>query len=107
MIAFSVIDTGIGMTEEQTSILFHARSGNDNDDDGRHNPATGPKLGLAITQRLATLMGGSITVESKPGKGSSFTLTVPREAPRTLPTEDILPLIEKHPVSSTAPARRR
>jgi signal transduction histidine kinase len=47
-------------------------------DRGRHVPGAG--IGLSISTRLAQLMGGSLGVESEPGRGSRFTLTIPMEA---------------------------
>ncbi len=72
-LSFSVIDTGIGMTEEQLSHLFVAFEQADNTIAGRFG---GTGLGLAISQRLIRKMGGDITVASKPGKGSSFRCTL-------------------------------
>lgn len=89
VIEFTVTDTGVGMTAEQTGALFRDLKV---DQEGMAN---GPKLGLAITNRLATMMGGTVTVRSVPGQGSAFTLAVPREMPRSVPAEDVLPFIDK------------
>ena len=70
-VLFKVSDNGIGMTEEQMGRLFEAFAQADASTT-RHFGGTG--LGLAITRRFATLLGGTITVTSKPGAGSTFTL---------------------------------
>jgi signal transduction histidine kinase len=69
----AVSDTGIGMTPEQTGRLFQAFTQVDSTA-GRKYGGTG--LGLAISQKLCRAMGGQITVESEPGKGSTFTMTI-------------------------------
>ena len=71
---FSVEDTGIGMTAEQLSRLFDAFEQADSSTSREYG---GTGLGLAISRRLAQLMDGSITVDSTPGLGSIFTLTLP------------------------------
>jgi signal transduction histidine kinase len=68
-----VADTGIGMTPEQVGRLFQAFTQVDSSA-GRKYGGTG--LGLAISQKLAHAMGGQITVESEPGQGSTFTMTI-------------------------------
>lgn len=73
VIQFEVIDTGIGMTVEQMSRLFQAFSQVDN---STTRPYQGTGLGLAISKRLTELMGGRIMVESEPGRGSTFRVTV-------------------------------
>ncbi len=71
-----VIDTGIGMSPEVVSQLFQRFMQADTRAPGRN---TGAGLGLEISRNLARLMGGDILVESQPGRGSCFTLSVPVE----------------------------
>jgi signal transduction histidine kinase len=69
----AVSDTGIGMTPEQVGRLFQAFTQVDSTA-GRKYGGTG--LGLAISQKLCAAMGGTITVASEAGKGSTFTMTI-------------------------------
>ncbi|MCX6595660.1 MAG: ATP-binding protein [Acidobacteria bacterium] len=66
---FSVRDTGCGITPEDQGRLFHKFSQVDGSNTRRYG---GAGLGLSIARQLATLMGGSVGVESTPGKGSTF-----------------------------------
>jgi two-component system phosphate regulon sensor histidine kinase PhoR len=69
-----VADTGIGMTAEEQSCLFQefVRIRNDKTRDIR-----GTGLGLAIVRQIAGLYQGTVSVRSEPGKGSTFSLTLP------------------------------
>jgi PAS domain S-box-containing protein len=71
-VTFSVIDEGIGIPEEDQPRIFEEFVQLDPDS---HR---GTGLGLPISRRLAELLGGSLAVSSKPGEGSTFTLTLPR-----------------------------
>ena len=72
-LAVAVIDTGIGMTAEQTKKVFDAFTQADVSVTRKFG---GTGLGLSISKRFAEALGGEITVKSEPGKGSTFTATV-------------------------------
>jgi signal transduction histidine kinase len=73
-VEFAVSDTGIGMTAEQQARLFEEFSQADATT-AQHFGGTG--LGLALSRKLARMMGGDVTVTSEPSKGSVFTLRLP------------------------------
>jgi signal transduction histidine kinase len=74
-ITLSVADTGIGMTPEQMGKLFQEFSQASSTTATKYG---GTGLGLVISRRFCQMMGGDITVESEPGKGSTFTIRLPR-----------------------------
>ena len=84
-VKISVSDTGVGMTAEQIAKLGTKFWRADNDH-VVNQPGTG--LGLAITQNLIALMGGELDVQSAPGKGSTFTVTLPVDADTTPSAQD-------------------
>jgi signal transduction histidine kinase/DNA-binding response OmpR family regulator len=78
LITFRVRDTGIGMTPEQQTKLFHAFTQADASTSRKFG---GTGLGLAISRKFCQMMGGDITVQSEPGTGSTFTVTLPATVP--------------------------
>jgi signal transduction histidine kinase len=76
-ITLAVADTGIGMTPEQMGKLFQEFSQASSKTASKYG---GTGLGLAISKRFCQMMGGDITVESEPGKGSVFTVRLPASA---------------------------
>ena len=73
-IGMRVADTGVGIAPENLSRLFVAfdRLG------AEHSEVQGTGLGLALSKRLVEAMNGLVTVESRPGEGTTFTLELPR-----------------------------
>lgn len=76
-LTFAVADTGIGMTEAQLNKLFRPFVQADSNISQRYG---GTGLGLSLTWSFSKLLGGTISAESEPGKGSTFRLAVPLRA---------------------------
>jgi signal transduction histidine kinase len=75
-VRLDVHDTGIGIAEEELPRLFRPFAQVDTGLTRRHG---GTGLGLYISRRLATLLGGHIEVASEPGMGSTFSVVLPLE----------------------------
>ncbi|MGN0981447.1 MAG: ATP-binding protein [Candidatus Limivicinus sp.] len=76
MVRYQVTDTGVGMSEEFVEHIFDEFSQEEN---GARTQYKGTGLGMAITKRYVDLMGGTVSVTSKKGEGSTFVVELPLE----------------------------
>ena len=74
-VVFAVADTGIGIAAEDQEAIFQEFTQLES---AQQKRVRGTGLGLPLSRRLAELLGGGVTVRSRPGAGSTFTLLVPR-----------------------------
>ena len=91
-IRISIIDTGHGITKEEQKIIFNQFVKLEID---QTKAKRGIGLGLTISKRLSGLLGGDLSVESEPNKGSTFTFSLPLECISSKPTpHDIIDFSE-------------
>ncbi|MCL3882563.1 ATP-binding protein [Marivita sp. GX14005] len=95
VVSFAIADTGVGMTPETVARAFDAYS---RTEDARRAGIEGLGLGLAISRKLTEALGGALDVESEPGVGSRFTLTVPLKRGDASRMEDAGAVLSAEPV---------
>lgn len=107
---FEIIDTGIGITEEQQQYIFDSFT---QADDSTTRIYGGTGLGLSIVKYLVEQMGGKIELQSTPGKGSTFSFTLPiKEVRRAQPVrietslEEIRVLVAGHSEGDCTPVSK-
>ncbi|RTQ91265.1 MULTISPECIES: response regulator [Stenotrophomonas] len=99
-VRFEVCDSGIGIAREQLQVIFEAFRQADGSTRRRYG---GTGLGLSISRDLAERMGGSIQVDSEPGRGSCFILELPLQGAPASNAADISTAPVSSPMAAAAP----
>ena len=97
-IRFDVEDTGIGIPKDKQETIFESFTQAEGDTSRKYG---GTGLGLTITNQLAELLGGELTLTSEVGKGSVFSLTIPANVDVTKQ-----PLLDRHNIASHTDPRQ-
>ncbi|MEA2683200.1 MAG: hypothetical protein QOK05_1528 [Chloroflexota bacterium] len=90
-VAVSVLDNGIGVAPEDQVRIFDEFAQADHDESREHK---GTGLGLSLSRKLTELMGGTLTLESEPGRGSHFTVLLPAAVARETASGPLVLVIE-------------
>lgn len=93
---YRVQDNGIGMSEEYLPHLFEAFT---RENDSASAEARGTGLGMAIVSSTVAMMGGSIEVQSAPGEGSVFTVTLELPLSHDIPASPVTPTLRANPAA--------
>ncbi|MFF7331178.1 HAMP domain-containing protein [Streptomyces sp. NPDC090306] len=101
VVAFRVRDTGIGIPEQHLETIFGAFQQADGTTSRKYG---GTGLGLSITREIAHLLGGAVTVDSTPGRGSTFTLYLPVARPDFEEALSGTRSVERVPLAALPPA---
>jgi signal transduction histidine kinase/CheY-like chemotaxis protein len=101
-IMFKVVDTGIGMSPEHVGRLFQAFTQAEASTTRKYG---GTGLGLAISKKFCQLMGGDLTAASELGKGSTFTVTLPKQVKEVAPQAPAAVAATGFPAPAAKPSR--